>query len=71
MALTDHVYDQRLCFRRPPEPVKAIHHVFRVRIAGGIEFVVSAEKAEHARLHVKRRNPGRRIVSIVVDGGKE
>ncbi|WLR92156.1 hypothetical protein [Shinella zoogloeoides] len=71
MALTDHIYDQRLHLRRPPVPVKAIHHIFRVRLAGGAEHVVSAARAEDANLHVKRRNPGKRIVSTFVDGGKE
>jgi hypothetical protein len=71
MALTDVIYDQRLCFRRPPEPVKAIHHLFHVHLSDRTVHVVSAENAEHANLHVKRRNPGKKIVSTIVLGGKE
>lgn len=71
MALTDHIYDQRLNLRHPKPVTKVVQHHFRIKLGDKSIHDVLAANADDARLFVSRRHPSKSIVSTVVIGGKE
>ncbi|MFC3071518.1 hypothetical protein [Shinella pollutisoli] len=73
MALTDHIYDQALCLRRPPpaKPRPSQHH-FRVRLTDRSEHDVLAACAADAETFAmrRRRHHRTRVASCERVGGE-
>ncbi|MCO5153356.1 MULTISPECIES: hypothetical protein [unclassified Shinella] len=70
MALTDLIYDQRLCLRHPKPVAKRPQHHFRIRLSDGSRHDVLAANADDARLFVRRRNQGKKVLYTRRIGGK-